>query len=424
MAGDPALESFLGRWLMARMQDKAVAKPASDLYQAIPTLLRGEVAATFQSRLFARIAGLKALVERIDREDRPAPPNSIRGHWLRDARRLAARWDPTRWTVAALELTGEKNPLVLAAVSLSLEEAIGQGPAVRQAVEQARSLRAPVERELGSIPLPPASQAPWDPSEYLFPAIGCEVVEKADRGVIHATQSEPPGSLALERAKALSEMFRQIEAGWPVRRARLEGALRQLADVTPEGSDLAAALREALTRTNPEDPSAALASAAPDSGEPAPDPGRRDAVRRLDDLARELLSESASEAKAFGDRLRGLDALPGAATAEGLHQELIGCLAFLDAADGPVTSSRWRQTVLERLAGIAEGLGGGEVLGERLLGQPLGRWTEFVTVVDYDDQAPPGEPRRITRVDRVGYLLVFSDGARKALVRARVRIAL
>ena len=130
-----------------------------------------------------------------------------------------------------------------------------------------------------------------------------------------------------------------------------------------------------------------------------PTPSLHRAGAGLDELARELQAATAPEAQAFGRRLKDLGALPEAQTAHGLHQELIGCLSFLDESSGPAAGDRWRRSALDRLARIDQTLGGGEVLDERLLGQPLSRWTEFVTFVGYDDDAPPGEPRRITRVD-------------------------
>ena len=100
-------------------------------------------------------------------------------------------------------------------------------------------------------------------------------------------------------------------------------------------------------------------------------------------------------------------------------------LAFLDEPEGPgsFASSGWRASSLKWLARICQDLGGGEVLNEQLLGCPLGNWTEFVTVVGSDDHDVPGEPGRITKVERIGYRVIFSNGDRRTLVRARVRIA-
>jgi hypothetical protein len=113
--------------------------------------------------------------------------------------------------------------------------------------------------------------------------------------------------------------------------------------------------------------------------------------------------------------------LPGSSTATGLHQELVGCLASLDGPVESVALKRWRLSTLEKIAGICQDLGGGEVLNEQLVGRPLGHWTEFVTVVSNDDEAFPGESRRISRVERIGYRVIFSNGERRAIVRARVR---
>ena len=86
-------------------------------------------------------------------------------------------------------------------------------------------------------------------------------------------------------------------------------------------------------------------------------------------------------------------------------------------------AGRWRASALEQIARVAESLGGGEVVGDQLAGRPLLSWTDFVTVTGEDkDTGGPGATR-ITKVERIGYAAVFSNGDRRALVRARVRIA-
>lgn len=440
MPGDPVSENFLGSWLAARMREQAVAKPAQELYGALSILVQGEVLPAFRRGLTERISGLKALIQRLDAEDdRPIAENSIRGRWLQAAREIAAaRWDEARWDILALELTGAKNPILLAAVSQSIAEAVEQGRGGSREIVPARKLRVEDEREFRSIPVPPGHQASWCDSAYLFPLAGRALVTHAASALADAEGAMPPDSPARAHARILSDLFELIEAGWPVPRAKLEASLEELARQIPEGSGPGTVLREALQLVRPDlapagrETPIAVPATAPSGREtqpPTPPATGPEAILRratagLDQLARDLLSAQAPEAQDFGRRLRDLIALPEARTAPGLHQELVGCLSFLDESDRSGTADRWRRSALERMARIAQTLDGGEVLDDRLLGQPLSRWTEFITFVGYDDDAPPGEPRRITRVERVGYVLVFSDGTRKALVRARVRLAM
>ena len=426
MPDDPTLVSFLGRWFALRVRDEAVGKAAASLHGAVPKLIDGNVPQLFHSALSSRISGLRELLARIDSEDDAAPaPSSIRGQWLRAAHQLIARWDETDWVTPALELTSEKNPILLSAISQSLLEALEQDQGSRQAIEQIRRLRALDEREFRSmIPLPPAAQAPWCCSDYVFPAVGRPIVEKLDRFLSEAAQSESSHPPNEEMSKNLSELRRLIDAGWPVPRAMLERSLRELLDEKPERRELSKTLRDELllVRREVSSPAPTIASAA--TGAVSSDEPLRQATSQLADVARQLHADRAPEAQSFARRLEEAIERSGTATASKLHQELVGCLAFLDEASNEGASSRWQHSVLDRLARIAQTLGGGEVLDQRLIGEPLSRWTDFVAFVGYDDQAPPGEPRRITRVERTGYRLIFSDGQRKALVRARVRIAM
>jgi hypothetical protein len=257
----------------------------------------------------------------------------------------------------------------------------------------------------------------------VFPRADRAILEKIGIGLADATRNEPLDSPVQNPAKAISELIAPAGAGWPVPRSRLESALRQLVDVSPEGSKHLATLRDALELVSSD-----AGRPAPAATSPIQEPKARDdrlgrASEGLARLARELLAETVPAAQAFGRRLQDLGTLPEASTAQGLHQELVGCLAFLDEGGSTSVANRWRRSTLDRLARIAQALGGGEVLDEQLLGQSLSRWTEFVDFVGYDAHAPVGESRRITQVERAGYRLIFSDGGRKALVRAHVRIA-
>jgi hypothetical protein len=424
MPDDRALEDFLGRWLTVRMQDNAVAKEAFAIYGELPSLVDGELKQRFSRALTERIAGLKSLLQRIETDDdRPAAPSSNRAQWVRAAQRVVVQWDETQWSDAALALTNDKNPLLLAAVSQSLDESLERRQANREAIEALRALRARDERAFHSIPLPPAPRTPWNGTEYVFPRADRASLDKIDSGVADATRNAPPDSPVQNPAKALSDLIALAGAGWPVPRARLESALRQLVDLSPEGSKHLGTLRDALDFVSSD-----AGRSAPIATSGIHEPKARDdnlgrASEDLVRLARELLAETVPAAQAFARRLQDLAKFPGASTARGLHQELVGCLAFLDEGGSTSVANRWRRSTLDRLARIAQALGGGEVLDEQLLGQPLSRWTEFVDFVGYDNHAPVGESRRITQVERGGYRLIFSDGGRKALVRAHVRIA-
>ncbi len=405
MRSDSALEIFLGRWLTARIREEAVSKTALALHGALSSLTRGETPAIFKAAMASRISHLEAMIGRIDGDGNnpPTPLGSPRGQWLKNARRLLAGWNESDWAMSALELSGEKNPLMLAAVSQSLDEAIGAGQgAAREAAEHVRKLRTLDEREFRSIPVAPGPQAPWDPSAYVFPSESRSIFEGLEAGLAELVAKEPADSPRLASAKALSVQLGLIEGGWPIPVSRLEAALRPFADLLPpEGAGLAVAVRKALRLLCPDaGVPASTTTIVPGNVGDATQPVdliRQRAEERLNELARVLLSESSDEARAFGRRLKELGVLPGSATAQGLHQELVGCLAFLDE---PGASGRWRRSALEQIAGISQELGGGELLNEQLLDRPLGDWTEFVTVVGNDDQAPPGEPGRITRVER------------------------
>ena len=106
-----------------------------------------------------------------------------------------------------------------------------------QIMEQVRKLRNLDDRLIQAVSLPPAPQAPWCPSAYVLPIDGRALVAKADRYVTDSVGPVPPDSPTLGPAKVLSDLFRQIEAGWPVLRVRLGSALGELAALMPEGSD-------------------------------------------------------------------------------------------------------------------------------------------------------------------------------------------
>ena len=423
MQVDPAMENFLGRWFMARIRDEAAAKIAMSLHGSLSTLIQGEIPAKFKAALTGRISGLKAMIERIEGEanNPPAPAGSSRGQWLRNAGRLLARWDESNWSATALALSEEKNPLMLSAVSQSLEESIEQEPGTaREAVEHVRKLRALDERDFRSVPVPAGPHAPWNPAAYVFPSLSRTIFEGLRPEMEKLVENEPADSPRLAPAKLLVDLFRLIDGGWPVPIARLESPLRQLASLSPEGSGFVLAIEDANRRLCQVEGDPDFRSETSVETDPA-----TLARQRLEELARALRSEPLIEAQAFGHRLKELSLLPGSETPRGLHQELIGCLAFLDEPEEPgsIASSGWRASSLKRLAGICQGLGGGEVLNEQLLGSPLGNWTEFVTVVGSDEHDVPGEPGRITKIERIGYRVIFSNGDRRTLVRARVRIA-
>lgn len=427
MSAEFGLESFLDKWLAARMQDAAVARYASALHKMLSALVQPVNATMFPTLLCKRISGVKDLLAQIDADKGgPAAPASIRGQWLRAAREIADRWKESEWVNAALELTAQKNPILVGAVSQSLDDFLTAGHAHRDAIEPIKQLKALDGRafpRVPPIPLPPAAKAPWDASEYLFPnadrAIFDMVADRLDR----STRSGPADFATCEAVKDLCELLAQSEEGWPIQRSRLQQVCQRVLAPIAGNAELNSGLFDALNGAKGGTQQPAPATKQPGTVGSSSDDVLRRARESLATLARELLSQPIPAAQAFGSRVSALVALPECSTARGLHQELVGCLAFLDEGDGNVRVDRWRKSTLDRVARIAEHLGGGEVLAERLLGQPLGRWTDSVSFIGYDENAPPGEPRRITQVERPGYVLVFSDGGRKTLVRAQVRIA-
>jgi hypothetical protein len=220
----------------------------------------------------------------------------------------------------------------------------------------------------------------------------------------------------------IDELSRLIGEGWPIARDRLDAALLKLASLVPTGTGPELALREArslfVTDAEPSKTPAPIPAVARDPVDAA----LSDARGKLGEIARSLQSDSSADARAFSRRLVETAGLPSAADAPGLCQELVTVLASLDDPVGAVPPAQWRSSTLEAIARICQDLGGGEVLDRRLVGQPLDAWTAFVLVLGEDDEGPasPGQPRLISRVDRVGYRVVFSDGERRPLVRARV----
>ena len=155
MRGDPAVENFLGQWLISRQREAKAAKIAGELYTGLPRLLQDEAAPRFQACLAARLTGLEALLERIDREDIPPPPPfSPFARWLIDARKLVDNWKRVRTIGCKLDLTSEKSPPFFAAQP-SLDEAVERTPAARTLTDLVRTLRILDEKDYQSIPLPP-----------------------------------------------------------------------------------------------------------------------------------------------------------------------------------------------------------------------------------------------------------------------------
>lgn len=415
MTDDPELVGFLRRWLSVQKRRPGLDRPAAAVQQALPGLLTADAPARFRRGLLGRMTDLKALLARTedDRQSadrRPAPPSSPRGLWLRQARNVADRWDEADWMRLTLQPDFEGLALVQAAVSQALDEALTGVPGAGPIAEHLEALRSAVERPYQAIPLPPAPRAPWSPAAYVFPTLG--------RTIARAVASAATGPRT-----PLADLLRQIEADWPVARDRLEKALRALAETTTPADPFHAAL--ALLADSPAAPARPEFGPGPDSeSHPAPTapPSAHPALAEIDELARVLLAQARPEAQAFGRRLEKLAALPAPLTSDDLHQHLVGCLAFLDEVSRDGFGGAWVDAPLARLAATAETLGaGGQVLGApQLDGQPLRHWTDLVTVVGHDDGPPSPNPRVITRVGRVGYLLTGPDGGRKALVRARV----
>ncbi len=390
---------FLDRWLATRRRDASVATIAARIVPS--ALARGDVPERFVAELRSRLDGLKGLLTGLE-TDRSAPLASAGARlalWARGARQLVDRWDVSAWSSSALDLSSEKNPLMIAAVSQSLHvsaETLGDA-ALKAGL---RRLREADERPFRSLPVPPGPEASWDAGDYVFPALGSKIAEKA-RALL-GNEAEPPG---------LAELLALIAEGWPVPRTRLLAAL--------PGQPGREAGDQADRPSEPDHPGTRV-KAQGDGPGPA---GAllREARDRIAELARSLGASTSAAAREFSVRMAEALARNSASTTEGLGRELTAMLAALDDPADAARPPRWRPETLAALARIGQGIKLGEVLDDSLLGQPLQAWAPFVAVVGNDENPLGGDERRISHVERPGFAVKFSDGHRQPLVRAHVR---
>ena len=441
-AADPAtfVPAFLPRWLSARIPDGRVVETVSKLLAEVPGLLRPPAAGggpalgrRFLDELGSRLDALEVLAARFETEAPPAPPASARGRWQRAARRIGAcraSSEPGDRLDMVLEVSRAGNPLMLAIVSQSLDEAFAMPGPSRQVASLLAQLRGIDESEFRQIGLPPAPGAPWRPDDYLFPLTDRTLVQDVRARLATwvssgpATPGDGPADLHLQPFRlAVASQLRAFDDNWPLSRAQLVQAVRRLAEA-PGAPPCA---REALALLDLRD-GTGNAEPIPDSPPPPPpDDPRALARARWAELIGQLLNHASTEARAFGQRLQDLGAAVEFGDEEG--RQLVGGLVFLDElARGPGEPRGWAKPTAADLAAIGAELGLCVILGQELIGQPIARATELAIAVGSDEPARTGagsggQDPRITAVEQPGYAVLLSGGTRQVILRARVRIS-